>query len=55
MHTVNAVATLIEVTGTMVRTGDLAVPIVDHDQVVGIITTDDLLPALLGYTRELPK
>lgn len=41
-------ATLVEVTDAMVQTGDPAVLVVEEDVVDGLITVDDLLPALLG-------
>lgn len=42
---------LIEVTSTMVRARDPAVAVVKDDVVVGLITMDDLLPALFGRHR----
>lgn len=54
-HTVNADATLVEVTSIMVRTGDPAVPVVEHDRAVAIITTDDLLRALLNKRVSSPE
>jgi CBS domain-containing protein len=41
-------APLVEVTDAMVQAGDPAVLIVEEDVVAGLITVDDLLPALLG-------
>jgi CBS domain-containing protein len=41
-------ALLVEVTDAMVQTGDPAVLVVEEDVVAGVITVDDLLPALLG-------
>jgi CBS domain-containing protein len=41
-------ATLIEVAATMVRSGDPGVLVVEGRRVLGVITVDVLLPALLG-------
>lgn len=40
--------TLVEVGSAMVQAGDPAVLVVEDDLVVGVITVDDVLPALLG-------
>lgn len=39
---------LVEVTSAMVRAADPAVLVVEDDVLAGVITVDDLLPALLG-------
>jgi CBS domain-containing protein len=45
-------AALLEVSDAMVQTGDPAVLVVEEDVVAGLITVDDLLPALLsGYLQ----
>jgi CBS domain-containing protein len=41
-------ATLVEVAAAMVRSGDPGVLVVDEGRVLGVITVDVLLPALLG-------
>lgn len=43
--------TLVEVTSAMVEAGAAAVPVVAGDLLVGVVTMDDLLPALLGQQR----
>jgi CBS-domain-containing membrane protein len=45
---VGADDTLVEVTSAIVRAGDPAVPVVENDMLAGVISLDDLLPALLG-------
>jgi CBS domain-containing protein len=42
---------LVEVAIALVRSGDPAVLVVEQGQVVGVITVDALLPALLGSAR----
>jgi CBS domain-containing protein len=41
-------ATLVEVAAAMVRSGDPGVLVVEGNEVLGVITVDVLLPALLG-------
>jgi CBS domain-containing protein len=41
-------ATLVQVAATMVRSGDPGVLVVEEGRVLGVITVDILLPALLG-------
>lgn len=44
-------ATLVEVAVAMVRSGDPGVLVVERKEVLGVITVDVLLPALLGTQR----
>lgn len=44
-------ATLVEVAATMVRSGDSGVLVVRDKRVLGVVTVDVLLPALLGPAR----
>jgi CBS domain-containing protein len=48
VSTVTPDDSLVEVTRTMVRAGEPSLLVVDGDQVVGVITVDHVLPALLG-------
>jgi CBS domain-containing protein len=41
-------ATLVEVAAAMVRSGDPGVLVIEKEKVLGVITVDILLPALLG-------
>jgi CBS domain-containing protein len=41
-------ATLVEVAAAMVRSGDPGVLVIEKEKVLGVITVDVLLPALLG-------
>lgn len=46
---VDSDATLVEVAATMVRSGAPGVLVVEDGEVLGVVTVDVLLPALLGY------
>jgi hypothetical protein len=47
-------APLIEVTDAMVQSGDPAVPVVEGDVIAGVVTVDDLLPALCRSSLRSP-
>ncbi len=49
---VDADDTLVEVAVKLVRSGHPAVPVAERGRVLGVITVDVLLPALLGSGRE---